>query len=150
MNNRKYYIAQNGRLVEVNQDVRNSINSLTNACRYRATKRKACIVNSRRKAAYCESDCSVCRYYVSNTYSLDDMGTRLDGQIADNRSINTEITYRCIEILADMARIDPDGERIGYWIMHDYTAKEIAAALGIPVSTYYYRLYRIRRYLKED
>lgn len=147
---KRFFIAQEGKLVEVNEETRKSINQLTNRSLYlERKKRKECIAG-RRGAARCDGDCHRCCWYAPKTASVEAMSGQLNTQPADRGRYNSELQYRCAEIIIDAARVDPDGEKICRMILMNYSAAEIAFALNIPLSTYYSRLKRIARKLTED
>ena len=141
-----YRIHQGGKQYTVDKEIYDAINQDRNAIRYRARLRKACWTN-RDQARMCEGDCADCRY-ASIPRVPDGSMARYHSMCIDHKyRTDTQMIYRCIDILADMQSVDPDGERIGLMIMEDYSQTSIAKHLGIPLSTYRSRLARIARIL---
>lgn len=148
MNNRKNkcYIGQNGKLVLVSDEVRKAINKEVGYIRYRARIREECVA-SLKGSARCDGDCESCFHHVSKTASVEARNEQCNTQIADRYG---EQEFRVVEITADVARIDKDGETICRMILLKYSPSEIAAYLGISRDTYYHRLRNIARLLRWD
>lgn len=142
-------IVQNGKKYPVAQEVAKAVNQLRDAVRYRARLAGACWAN-RDQAARCEGDCVTCRYAGIPRVPEASMALYETMRIEHMCRTDTQMIYRCIDILLDMQAVDPDGFKIGIWTMagHDQTA--IARMLGIPLGTYRSRLARIGRLLREE
>lgn len=142
---KKYYICSGEKLYQIDQEVYHAITQLTNRIHYQMGVSDACVAG-RRGMVWCEGDCVVCRYWSPREVSVEERDQRNDGQIADTTA---EMLLRCEDIIADMARVDPDcGDRIGRMNMAGYDQRFIARALGLPVSTYRDRVKRIGRIIR--
>ena len=141
-----YRIPQDGKLYLVDKRVYDAINQKTNAVKYRARKRKECRA-TKKQAAMCEGDCVTCRCAGIPVVPEESMARYQTMQIERRYSMDTQMMYRCIDMLVDMQSVDPDGWRMGIWIMDGYDQTAIARALGIPLSTYRSRLERMAKIL---
>lgn len=146
MNNRKYYIGQNGKLVLVSEEIQKSINQETNFVRYRAIKRGECLA-SREGASRCDGVCDGCFHFVSQTASVEARNEQCNTQIADR--YRAEQAFLAAEVIADAARVDPEyGERICHLVSLGYEEKDIAKALGMSLNVYRARFNRLQRRLR--
>ena len=146
MKNRKYYISQGNALIEVSREIRNGMNREVNYLIYRKRRHKACMANLY-TARKCEGECNWCEYHLFRDASLEESDEQCNTQIVDRYG---EQEFRVVEITADVARIDKDGEIICRMILLKYSPSEIAAYLGISRDTYYHRLRNIARLLRWD
>lgn len=146
-----FRIAQDGKIAEaeVSEEVYKAINKIVNREKYRARQSDECRA-TRRQIAYCEGCCPGCAFWRPKSLSVERREERSDLQMAAYGYADTELQLLAIETLISMADIDPDGYRIGWYVMHDYTQAEIAAILGIPLSTYRDRYNRILRMMREE
>lgn len=140
------FIIVNGNKVYVSRDVWQYHVSNVNHVHKQARRRGECRADGRKVAA-CSSDCYTCRYWMPKGISADERLEHNDG-ICGNT--DAQMVMRCREIIADMARVDPDGEVIGSMLMNKCDIKDIAERLGIPLSTCYQRIRRIGKRLEED
>jgi len=148
MNNKKYYIGQSHKLVEVSEEIKRAMDQGTNHHRYLARKLGECEAN-RRGAACCDGDCHTCWHWVPKMESVEQMDEWECTRLMDRRvDLATEMEIR--EWLIDLERVDPDGRVIGYMLARRYTVREIAEYLGINDGTLRYRLKQIGKKLKEE
>ena len=148
---REYYIIVNNKWVYVTREVWQAHNAYVNHIHYEANrdrKRKQCWAGRKQMAA-CTGDCHTCRYYAPKEVSVDVLYERNDSRIGGHRYQDPQMLLRCVETVADMARVDPAyGERIGRMIMDGWDIVDIAVVLDIPVSTLRDRLRRIGRMIR--
>lgn len=153
MANREYYIIVNGDKIQVTRAVWQYHNHTINHIHYIANRdpdNKQCWAGRKQMAA-CNGDCHTCRYYTPKAVSIDVLADHNDPQIGEHRYQDPEMLLRCEDLIADMARVDPQyGERIGRMIMDRWDIVDIAAVLDIPVSTLRDRLRRIGRRIKGE
>lgn len=131
------YISQNSKLIPTTPEVAKAGTDHANQAHYAARKRRECRARQR-QMAYCEGDCVTCKYATNRPVSLDAIDYQYAQHLYDSR---------CVEMLLDMARIDPRGYTIGKMIIAGYSGRDIAARLGLAPSTYHDLIVRIRRQL---
>lgn len=141
-----YRIPQGGKLYPVDKHIYDAANQEINAVKYRARQRSECHATEK-QAAMCEGDCVTCRCAGIPVVPEKSMALYQTMRMARRYSMDTQMIYRCIDMLADMQSMDPDGWCIGVWIMDGYDQSAIAKHLGIPLSTYRSRLVRIAKML---
>lgn len=134
------YISQDSKLIPTTPEVAREATNHANQAHYAARKRRECRAGQK-QMAHCEGDCATCKYATNRPVSLD----AIDYQYAQQ-------TYdiQCVEMLLDMARIDPRGYTIGKMIIAGYSGRDIAARLGLAPSTYHDLIIRIRKHLREE
>lgn len=151
--NNEYYIIVNCKRVYVTHEVWQAHNAYVCHIRYIANRdpdHKQCWARRKQMAA-CNGDCHTCRYYTPKAVSIDVLTERNDPRIGGHRYQDPEMLLRCEDMIADMARVDPEyGARIGRMIMDGWQIVDIAAVLDIPVSTLRDRLRRIGRKMREE
>ena len=140
------YIYCDQQKIEVSVEVKRAIDNLTKNVHRRAVKAEEC-PDSKKASAHCEGDCFRCKYWRhANHSSIDAFAHHPSKEIANPTG---ESQYRIIELLHAMQSVDPDGARIGQMIADGLNSTDISEALGIPESTYRYRLKRIQTALQK-
>ena len=149
----EYYLVVDGKRVVVSYEVWRYHNCNVNHIHYEANRdpgAKQCRAN-RRQRAICTGDCYACYYWSPKGVSVDVLIEHNSEQISIRGYEDPEMLLRCEDMIADMARIDPEyGERIGRMIMEGWQIIDIAAVLDIPVSTLRDRLRRIGRMIRGE
>lgn len=145
-----YYIPVDGGLVEVSREVWQYHNQNVNHIHYIARKNEECWA-SQRQMAVCNGDCYTCPCYTPKGISVDALTECNDSRVVVCGYNDPQMLLRCEDMIADMARVDPEyGERIGRMIMDGWQIVDIAAVLGIPASTLRDRLRRIGRMIRGE
>lgn len=125
---REYYIIVNNKRVYVTREVWQAHNAYVNHIHYEANRdrgHKRCWAG-RRQSAVCTGDCYTCYYWSPNGVFVDVLTDRNDSRIGIRGYQDPQMLLRCVEIV------------------------DIAAVLGIPVSTLRDRLRRIGRRIKGE
>ncbi len=121
---------------------------------FRKAHRHDCCSCAGNKWWLCEGDCSSCRFHVAGDSLSLDYEQEILGDIHPDESADLDsiVIDRIIfeQLLKRLDELLPDGRRIGELRLAGYTDGAIADIIGVPRTTFLYRIKKAEAQLREE
>lgn len=152
--NGKYYVYCHDHYEEVNKEVYDVIMR----DEWREAKRKQRAWRCRDgKGHRCNRNCEECDVYrygrgpSGNSVSLDQMYEESEFEPSADTDAEGAVIYAILfeQLLGELEGFMPDGRQIAEMLMEEFTEKEMASRLGLPINTLQYHKKKVKAFIKD-